>query len=102
MNVTMTGAQFDDDQNFRVIPVQALTDAGYPTWTTPVTDPNVAGLPKYTVVDLFASRAIGRNLEVFFGVENLADQQFFVGTAPTLLGPPRLVTGGVRVKWMGK
>ena len=102
LNVTMIGQQFDDDQNFRVIPVQALSDAGYPTWTAPLTDTTFGGLPKYTVVDVFASRAIGRNLEVFFGVENLADRQYFVGTAPTLLGPPRLITGGVRVKWMGK
>ncbi len=102
LSVTTTGRQFDDDQNFRVIPVQALTDAGYPTWATPVTDPNVAGLPKFTVVDLFASRALGRNLEVFFGVENLADRQYFVGTVPTLLGPSRMVTGGLRVRWAGK
>jgi outer membrane receptor protein involved in Fe transport len=103
LSVTMIGQQYDDDQNFRVIPAQALSDAGYPTWTAPLTDSSTfVGLPKYTVVDLFASHTISRNLEAFFGVENLADRQYFVGTAPTLLGPPRLVTGGVRVKWQGK
>ena len=102
LNVMVLGKQFDDDQNFRVVPIQALTDAGYETWTAPIADPNIAGLPKYTLIDLFASRTISRNLEVFFAVENIADRQYFVGTAPTLVGPPRLVTGGIRVRWQGK
>jgi outer membrane receptor protein involved in Fe transport len=102
LNVTFIGAQFDDDQNFRVIPIQALTDAGYSTWTTPVTDPSTAGLPKYTIVDLSGSRAIGRNLDVYVGIENVTNKQYFVGTAPTLLGPPRLITAGLRIKWQGR
>jgi outer membrane receptor protein involved in Fe transport len=69
-----------------------LADAGYATSTDP-------GLPKYAVVDLIASRAIGRNLEIFFGVQNLFDQQYFVSTLPTTIGTPRLANGGVRLRF---
>ncbi len=79
------GRQFDDDLNSRVVP-------GF-------TDP---GLPKYAMWDLTASRAVGHNLEVFFGVQNLADRQYFVGTLPTTIGSPRLVNGGVRIRFSGK
>ena len=79
------GSQFDDDQNSRIVP-------GY---TTP-------GLPKYAVVSLTASRSITRNLEAFVGVQNLTNQEYFVGTLPTLLGTPRMVNGGIRVRVAGK
>lgn len=69
------GAQFDDDQN------------------TPSRQ-----LPKYALVDILASRAVSRNLELFAGVQNLFDEEYFVGTLPTTVGSPRLVTGGVRVR----
>src|SRR6478672_7537344 len=102
VNLTMIGRQFDDDQNFSVVPNAALSDAGYSTWTTPVSDPNIAGLPRVTLVDLTASRAIGRNVDIYAALENLTDAQYFVGTAPTLLGPPRLFTLGLRLRWQGK
>jgi len=38
---------------------------------------------------------------VFFGVHNMFDQQYFVGTLPTTIGSPRLVNGGVRIKFVG-
>lgn len=79
------GRQFDDDLNARVVP-------GY-------SDP---GLPKYGVWDLTASRELGRNVGVFFGVQNLADRVYFVGTLPTTIGSPRLVNGGVRIRFSGK
>jgi len=69
------GSQFDDDQNTAS-----------------------RQLPKYGVVDILASRAVGRNLELFGGVQNLFDAEYFVGTLPTTVGSPRLVTGGVRVR----
>ena len=69
------GSQFDDDQNTAS-----------------------RKLPKYGVVDILASRAVGRNLELFGGVQNLFDAEYFVGTLPTTVGSPRLVTGGVRVR----
>jgi outer membrane receptor protein involved in Fe transport len=93
------GRQFDDDENSRFIPAAALTDAGYSATSSDVLHP---GLPGYTLVDLFASHTITRNLDVFFGAENLFDQDYFVGTVPTLIGPPRLITAGFRLGWQGK
>ena len=82
--VQALGSQFDDDQNLRRVP-------GY----------DEPGLPGYGLVSLTAIRAIGRNLEGFFGVQNLFDQQYFVGTLPTTVGSPRLVTAGVRISFAG-
>ena len=79
------GRQFDDDLNARTVPGE--------------TEPGLAGL---AVVDLTASRALGRNFDVFFGVQNLFDQEYFVGTLPTTIGSPRLVHGGVRVRFAGR
>jgi iron complex outermembrane receptor protein len=94
-SVQVFGAQFDDDQNTRIIPAQALRDAGYAASTTP-------GLPGYTVADFSVSRTLGRNLELFAGVQNMFDQAYFVGTLPTTIGSPRLVNGGVRIRFSGR
>jgi outer membrane receptor protein involved in Fe transport len=93
--IQFLGAQFDDDQNIRTVPAIALSDAGYPASTTP-------GLPKYTLADLTVSRRVVRTLDVFAGVQNLFDQQYFVGTLPTTIGSPRLVNAGVRVRFSGR
>ena len=85
LGAQFVGRQFDDDLNSRVVP-------GY-------TDP---GLPKYAVWDLTASRAFGKNFEVFFGVQNITDREYYVGTLPTTTGLPRLVNGGVRIRFSGK
>ena len=45
-------------------------------------------------MDLTVSRAIGRNLQAFFGIQNLFDQVYFVQTNPSTIGTPRLVNGG--------
>jgi outer membrane receptor protein involved in Fe transport len=82
---TFYGRQFDDDQNARIKPGD--------------TEP---GLPAYGIVDVSASRDIGRNLQVFFGVQNLLDQEYYVQLLPTTIGSPRLVNGGVRVRWAGR
>jgi outer membrane receptor protein involved in Fe transport len=82
---TFFGRQFDDDQNVRIKPGE--------------TEP---GLPAYGIVDVSASREIGRNLQVFFGVQNLLDQEYYVQLLPTTIGSPRLVNGGVRVRWSGR
>ena len=97
--VQAIGRQFDDDQNTRFVPAAALSDAGYPASASAVSHP---GLPKYTVISISASRTISRNLEVFFGAQNLADRQYFVATQPTTIGSPRLINGGVRVRFAGK
>jgi len=85
LTATFFGRQFDDDQNVRTKPGE----------TTP-------GLPPYGVLDFSASREIGRNLDVFFGVQNLFDQEYYVMFAPTTTGTPRLVNGGIRVRWSGR
>lgn len=82
--VQAVGAQFDDDQNLRSVP--GLSSPG---------------LPGYALASLTASRAVGRNLEVFVGVQNLANEEYFVGTLPTTIGAPRLVSGGVRLRFAG-
>lgn len=79
------GRQFDDDLNSRVVPGES--------------EP---GLPGYALVDVSASRAIGQNVEIFFGAQNLFDHTYFVGTLPTTTGTPRLVHGGVRLKFAGR
>jgi outer membrane receptor protein involved in Fe transport len=80
-----TGRQFDDDLNTRTVPGES----------TP-------GLPKYAVVGLFASHTLARNFEVFLSAQNLFDQEYFVGTQPTITGAPRLVSGGIRVRLQGR
>lgn len=81
VEVLAMGRQFDDDLNTRTVP--GITEAG---------------LPKYAVVSASLSRAITQRLEAFVGVQNLFDREYFVGTFPTTIGSPRLVSGGVRVK----
>ena len=78
LSLLMVGAQFDDDRN------TASRE-----------------LPGYAVVDLMAARSIRRNVELFFGVQNLLDRVYLVGTLPTTVGTPRLVSGGVRLRLFG-
>jgi outer membrane receptor protein involved in Fe transport len=59
-------------------------------------------LPRYSLVNLSVSRDLARNLEVFAALQNMFDEQFFVGTLPTLVGPPRLVSAGVRISFQGR
>ena len=81
VEVLAMSRQFDDDLNARTVP----------GISTP-------GLPGYGVVSFALSRNIGSRINVFFGVQNLFDQEFFVGTLPTTVGAPRMVSGGLRVK----
>jgi vitamin B12 transporter len=85
VNVLFFGRQFDDDQNLRTKPG--------------ATEP---GLPGYGTVELSALRSIGRNLDVFFGVQNLFDQEYYVLFQPTTVGSPRMVNGGIRVRFTGR
>ena len=61
-----------------------------------------AGLPGYNVFDLSASRSITHNIQAFFGVQNLFDQTYFVQTNPSTIGTPRLINGGVRIRFSGR
>ncbi len=79
------GRQFDDDLNARVAPGE--------------TEP---GLPAYAVMEMTALRSLSRNLEVFFAVQNLFDEAYIVQLLPTTTGSPRLVNGGIRVRWSGR
>jgi outer membrane receptor protein involved in Fe transport len=85
LDIQAVGSQFDDDQNSRVVP-------GYSN----------PGLPKYALVSLLASRRVSSTFDVFVGAQNLLDQQYFVGTLPTTIGTPRMITAGVRVRVGGR
>jgi outer membrane receptor protein involved in Fe transport len=79
------GRQFDDDLNIRTKPGDS--------------EP---GLPSYGVVEMMAMHSFGRNLDVFVGVQNLFDSEYYVGFLPTTIGTPRLINGGVRVRFSGR
>jgi iron complex outermembrane receptor protein len=79
------GHQFDDDQNVAVI-------------LPNVPGETEVGLPAYSVTNFTASRTINRNVDVFFGVQNLFNTTYYVGTNPTTIGTPRLVNGGIRLR----
>ena len=79
------GDQFDDDTNTRAVPG--------------ITKP---GLPGYGLASLSISRVLTPNVEVFGAAQNLFDQEYFVGTLPTLVGAPRLVSVGVRLRFRGR
>jgi len=85
VGVQFVGRQFDDDQNVRTVPGE--------------TEP---GLPGYTLMDLTFSRSFGRNVDAYFGVQNTFNTEYIVMTLPTTTGSPRLVNGGVRIRWAGR
>jgi outer membrane receptor protein involved in Fe transport len=69
----VTGAQFEDDLN-------ALT------------------LRRATVVDVYAGRSLGRQVQAFVAVENVADTEYDVGRTPILTtGLPRAARVGVQI-----
>jgi outer membrane receptor protein involved in Fe transport len=79
------GRQYEDDLNILARPGEPET-----------------GLPAYGVAEFMVTRALGRHADAFFGVQNLFDQQYYVGLLPTTIGSPRLVNGGIRVKFSGR
>jgi outer membrane receptor protein involved in Fe transport len=85
LSLQMIGRQFDDVTNVATLPFE----------TTP-------GLPAYATLDLTLKRTLSRNFDVFFGVQNLTDQTYYVQTGPSTTGAPRLVTGGFRVRFSGR
>ena len=82
VNALFFGHQFDDDRNERVKPGE----------TSP-------GLPGYATMELFVLREVHRTVDLFFSVQNLFDEEYYVGLAPTTIGSPRLVNGGIRVRF---
>jgi outer membrane receptor protein involved in Fe transport len=77
VNAIFVGDQFDDDLNTLV-------------------------LPAYGTVEMSLFRAIGNNLDVFFTAQNLFDEEYIVQRNPTTSAAPRLVNGGIRVRWSGR
>jgi outer membrane receptor protein involved in Fe transport len=65
-------------------------------------DPNTLVLPAYGTLELSLFRAIGNNLDVFFTAQNLFDKEYIVQRNPTTSAAPRLVNGGVRVRFSGR
>jgi outer membrane receptor protein involved in Fe transport len=82
---TVFGRQFDDDLNARVKPGESA-----------------AGLPGYAVIEMTATRELTRHLDVFFGVQNLFDEEYYVGLLPTTIGSPRLFHGGIRIRFSAR
>jgi outer membrane receptor protein involved in Fe transport len=95
VSAQFVGLQYNDDLNTNFIPPATLTHAGYD-------NSYPAGLPGYNVMDLNVSRMIGRNVQAFFGMQNVFNQVYFVQTNPSTIGTPRLVNGGVRVRFSGR
>src|SRR5215470_17580934 len=87
---------------FGVLGVGLQYDTGDDTNTRAVPGYSYPGLPAYATTELTISRAIGRNVDVFFAAQNLFDQEYIVATLPTTIGSPRLVNGGIRVKFSGR
>lgn len=70
-----SGRQFDDDQNR--LP-----------------------LGSFAVIDVTVARPFTRYFELFLAVQNLLDQQYAVGRTPLeTLGMPRMLRGGLRIRW---
>jgi outer membrane receptor protein involved in Fe transport len=88
------GLQYDDDQN-----VRGVVASGCAVQATNCAPPGTPGLPAFSMLDMTASRAFGRNFEAYFGIQNLADTEYFVQTNPSTVGSPRMVTGGLRVRF---
>jgi outer membrane receptor protein involved in Fe transport len=78
-DVQASGEQFDDDLN---TPSRVL--------------------PGYALVNLSVSRGLGANLDVFAAVQNMFDEEYFVGSLPTLIGAPRMVSAGIKINFQGR
>jgi outer membrane receptor protein involved in Fe transport len=60
-------------------------------------DLNLFRLDPYFTLDMFASRSLGKGLEVFGALENLTGQRYDIGRTPVrTLGPPVLARVGIR------
>lgn len=97
LGVQVLGLQYDDDLNVRGVPA-----SGCAANAAACAAPGTPGLPGYTLVDLNASRALGRHVEFFVGAQNVANRTYYVSTNPTTIGSPRMVNGGVRVRFSGR
>jgi len=97
--VQFFGLQYDDDVNARGIPANGCAVGTGSLNCICIGKP---GLPGYTTADLSISRSLFSNIDAFFGIQNLSDTVYYVQTNPSTVGTPRLVSGGIRVKWAGR
>ena len=44
----------------------------------------------------------GRSFQVFVGAQNIFEKVYFVQTNPSTIGTPRLVNGGIRIRFSGR
>ena len=71
-------------------------------WSTEQFEDDLNALPLggFAVFDLFVRRPLAEKLEVFVALENIFDHRFAVGRNPVeVLGEPRLIHGGVRLRF---
>ena len=60
-------------------------------------DQNLLRLDPYFTLDAYASRSLGRGIEVFGAFENLTGQRYDIGRTPVrTVGPPFLARAGIR------
>ena len=59
-------------------------------------------LPGYGAAGLTVSREVVKRVEAFVGVQNMFNKTFNVATLPTTIGSPRMVAGGVRIRWSAR
>ncbi len=87
------GAQFNDDQNVNFIPAATLTEAGYDADTPPA-----AGLYRRRSR---RSRDLGRGSRSSSACRTCSTRSTSCRRIPSTIGTPRLVNGGVRVRFAG-
>ena len=91
LSIRTIGRQFDTIRT-RASCHRGADGAGYPSSASTTTIP---GLPKYTIVSITVSRAIGRSSKRK-SARRAFDREYFVGTLPTTIGSPRMVNAGLR------
>jgi outer membrane receptor protein involved in Fe transport len=63
-------------------------------------DQNQLPLDRFAVVDILVSRPFNRYFEIFLAAQNLFNERYAVGRTPIeTIGAPRLLRGGVRVRF---
>jgi outer membrane receptor protein involved in Fe transport len=95
LGIQVIGRQFDDDLNARVVPPGTLIAAGHEADGKP-------GLPGYTLAEVAVSQSVRGRIDLLGGVQNLFARRYFVGTLPSTLGSPRMMTAGVRVRFASR
>jgi outer membrane receptor protein involved in Fe transport len=83
------------DAHGLVLAVQVMTTSGQ--FDDDLNTPSRL-LPGYTTLDATVSRRFGERFQLFGGARNFSNTTFIVGTLPTTIGSPRMLSGGVRIR----